>query len=137
MPAGDAFSPDQLHDLERAVKNAENASGLHFSVYVGGADSETRPFALELLGQLDDPDHSVLVYVDPAGRRLEIVTGPQARRRLSDAQAGLAALTMQASFAAGDLTGGLVTGVQQLGEHARQLPLLHADQLHQQGAQTK
>jgi uncharacterized membrane protein YgcG len=132
VPAGDAFTPDQLHDIERAVRNAEASSGLHFSVYVGGADSETRPFAQDLLTKLDDPDNSVLLYVDPAGRRLEIVTGANAKRRVTDAQAGLAALTMQTSFAAGDLTGGLVTGVQQLGEHARQLPMLHADQLHQQ-----
>jgi uncharacterized membrane protein YgcG len=127
VPAGDAFTPDQLYDIERAVRNAEEASGLHFSVYVGGADSETRPFAIELLNELDDPDRSVLVYVDPAGRRLEIVTGSAARRQLSDAAAGLAALTMQTSFAAGDLTGGLVTGVQQLGSHAQQPPLLHAN----------
>ena len=51
MPAGDAFTPDQLSDLERAIRNAEASSGLHFSVYVGGADSETRPFALELLNE--------------------------------------------------------------------------------------
>lgn len=127
MPAGDAFTPDQLHDIERAVRNAEAASGLHFSVYVGGADSETRPFAIELLNELDDPDNTVLVYVDPAGRRLEIVTGELARRQLSDAAAGLAALTMQTSFATGDLAGGLVTGVQQLGTHAHQPPLLHAN----------
>lgn len=126
MPAGDAFTPDQLYDIERAVRYAEEASGLRFSVYVGGADSETRPFALELFNELDDPDNSVLVYVDPAGRRLEIVTGPQAQRQLSDTAAGLAALTMQTSFATGDLTGGLVTGVQQLGAHAHQAPLLHA-----------
>jgi uncharacterized membrane protein YgcG len=126
VPAGDAFTPDQLYDLERAVRYAEETSGLHFSVYVGGADSETRPFALELFNELDDPDSSVLVYVDPAGRRLEIVTGPSARRQLSDAAAGLAALTMQTSFATGDLTGGLVTGIQQLGTHAHQPPLLHA-----------
>ncbi|HYU85396.1 MAG TPA: DUF5130 family protein [Kribbellaceae bacterium] len=127
MPAGDAFTPDQLRDIERAVRNAEAASGLHFSVYVGGADSETRPFAHRLHSRLDDPDRSVLVYVDPPGRRLEVVTGAQAKRRLPDAQCGLAALTMQASFAAGDLTGGLVTGVTQLGEHARQLPMLHTE----------
>ncbi|MEU4197275.1 DUF5130 family protein [Kribbella sp. NPDC026611] len=126
MPAGDAFSPDQLYDIERAVRHAEEISGLHFSVYVGGADEETRPFAIELLNELDDPDRTVLVYVDPAGRRLEIVTGPLARRQLSDTSAGLAALTMQTSFATGDLTGGLVTGVQQLGSHAVQAPLLHA-----------
>lgn len=127
MPAGDAFTPDQLYDIERAVRNAEEASGLHFSVYVGGADSETRPFAIELLNELDDPDNTVLVYVDPAGRRLEIVSGEQARRQLSDTSAGLAALTMQTSFATGDLAGGLVTGVQQLGIHAHQAPLLHAN----------
>lgn len=132
MPAGDAFTPDQLSDLERAIRNAEASSGLHFSVYVGGADSETRPFALNLLNQLDDPDHSVLVYVDPSGRRLEIVTGSAARRQLNDSQAGLAALTMQTSFAAGDLTGGLVRGVQQLGDHAHLPTTLHANQIHQQ-----
>lgn len=132
MPAGDAFTPEQLHDIERAVRNAEAASGLHFSVYVGGADSETRPFALELLNELDDPDNSVLVYVDPAGRRLEIVTGSNARRQLSDTSAGLAALTMQTSFATGDLTGGLVTGVQQLGDHAHQAPMVHVNEPHKQ-----
>lgn len=132
MPAGDAFTPEQLYDIERAVRHAEAASGLHFSVYVGGADSETRPFALELLNELDDPDNSVLVYVDPAGRRLEIVTGANARRQLSDTSAGLAALAMQTSFAAGDLTGGLVTGVQQLGDHAHQAPLVHAKEPHKQ-----
>lgn len=128
MPAGDAFTPDQVRDLERAVRFAEQASGLRFSVYVGAADSETRPFASRLHSRLPDPDRSVLVYVDPPGRRLEIVTGSYAKRLLADSQAGLAALTMQASFAAGDLTGGLVTGIQQLGEHAHQPPLLHADQ---------
>ncbi|TWD82724.1 uncharacterized protein DUF5130 [Kribbella amoyensis] len=132
MPAGDAFTPDQLLDLERAVRHAESASGLSFSIYVGGADSETRPFALELLNELPDPDRSVLVFVDPAGRRLEIVTGATSKRQLSDTSAGLAALTMQTSFAAGDLTGGLVAGVQQLGEHAHQPPLLHSNEPHKQ-----
>jgi len=132
VPVGDAFTPDQLYDIERAVRNAEEASGLRFSVYVGGADSETRPFAVELLNELEDPDHTVLVYVDPAGRRLEIVTGAEAKRQLSDTAAGLAALTMQTSFATGDLTGGLVTGVQQLGANAHQAPLLHANEPHKQ-----
>jgi uncharacterized membrane protein YgcG len=132
VPAGDAFTPDQLHDIEKAVRHAEETSGLHFSVYVGGADSETRPFALELLNELEDPDRSVLVYVDPAGRRLEIVTGAIAKRQLSDTSAGLAALAMQTSFATGDLTGGLVTGVQQLGDHAHLPNLLHANEPHKQ-----
>jgi uncharacterized membrane protein YgcG len=128
VPAGDAFTTQQQHDIERAIRNAEAAAaGLRFSVYVGAADEETRPFAHKLHARLDDPERSVLVYVDPPGRRLEIVTGAAAKRRLPDGQCGLAALTMQASFAAGDLTGGIVTGVQQLGEHARQLPMLHTE----------
>jgi hypothetical protein len=44
-----------------------------------------------------------------------------------DSQCRLAALTMQASFTVGDLTGGLVTSIQQLGEHAHRLPMLHTE----------
>ena len=88
---------------------------------------------VELLNELDDPDHSVLVYVDPAGRRLEIVTGSAAKRQLlGHARGARRARRMQTSFAAGDLTGGLVTGVQQLGDHAHLPTLLHVNEPHQQ-----
>ena len=57
------------------------------------------------------------------------MTGAQARRILDDATCGLAALTMQTAFAAGDLAGGIVRGLHQLGDHARQPDTLHTDQV--------
>ena len=126
MPAGEAFSADQRAQIARAIRNADTVSGFRFSVYVGASDGETRPFAERLHAALDEPADSVLVLVDPAARRLEIVTGRQVATVLDDSEAGLAALAMQSAFAAGDLVGGLCAGVQQLGEHARRPPTLHS-----------
>jgi hypothetical protein len=114
VPVGEAFSPSQRDEIARAIRIAEQLSGFHFSVFVGASESESRVFAERLHAHLDDPAHSVLVMVDPAARRLEIVTG-------------LAALTMQTAFTAGDLVAGIVSGVQQLGERARQPRTLHTD----------
>ena len=51
-------------------------------------------------------------------RQLEIVTGKESSRRLSDRSCALAALSMTTSFAGGDLVGGIVTGVRMLAESA-------------------
>ena len=126
MPAGEAFTSDQRAEIARAIRNADAVSGFLFSIYVGAAEGETRPFAERLHAALDEPTDSVLILVDPAARRLEIVTGRHVGNVLDDAEAGLAALAMQSAFAAGDLVGGICTGVQQLGEHARRPPTLHA-----------
>ncbi|HEY6740504.1 MAG TPA: DUF5130 family protein [Actinopolymorphaceae bacterium] len=125
MPAGDLFAGPQRHDIDDAVRAAERLSGLTFSVYVGGAEEEFRAYAERLHSSLPAPATSVLVVVDPAARLLEIVTGAEARRLISDEEARLAALAMQSAFAEGDLAGGIVTGVQQLAEHARRPETLH------------
>lgn len=127
MPAGEAFTPDQRRSIEKAVRAAQEASGYAFSVYVGVVHGEPRAFARGLHGRLSDPDNSVLVLVDPGGRALEIVTGAQVRRNLEDAEAALVALSMQQSFAAGDLAGGIASGVYQLGDHAHRPISLHTD----------
>ena len=127
MPAGEAFSPAQREEIGRALRNANAVSDYHFSVYVGASEGETRPFAERLHAALADPERSVLVLVDPAARRLEIVTGTEVAQVLDDAEVGLAALSMQAAFAAGDLVGGIRVGVQQLGEHAQRPQALHTD----------
>jgi uncharacterized membrane protein YgcG len=127
VPAGEAFSSAERDEVGRALRNAEAVSGYHFSVYVGASEGETRPFAERLHAALPDPEESVLVLVDPAARRLEIVTGTQVAEVLDDAEAGLAALSMQASFSAGDLVGGIATGVQQMGERAHRPRALHTD----------
>jgi len=125
VPAGEAFSADQRAEVARAIRNADTVSGYRFSVYVGASEGETRPFAERLHEALDEPADSVLVLVDPAARRLEIVLGVNVAAVLDDSEAGLAALAMQSAFAAGNLVGGICAGVQMLGEHARRPPSLH------------
>jgi hypothetical protein len=127
VPGGEAFSPAQRGEIARAIRIAEESSGFAFSVYVGAAEGEPRMFAESLHARLARPERSVLVMVDPAARRLEIVTGSVVCRLVDDKAAGLAALSMQAAFAAGDLVGGILTGLQQLGERARQPKALHTD----------
>ena len=119
------LSPDELSRLERAVRVAEQLSGLTFSIFLGLSEEDARGYAERLHSALSDPDHAVLVLCDPTFRTLEIVTGPQARRVLDDVSCRFAAASMQTSFQAGDLIGGLVTGVQQLGQAARHPESLH------------
>ena len=127
MPAGELLTPSDRFGIERAVRNAEMSGGFDFSVYVGSADGDAREHAERLHSQLSEPHRSVLVLVDPVARQLEIVTGSVVRRQLDDAEVGLAALSMQTAFAAGDFAGGIATGVQQLADHARRPPMLHMD----------
>ena len=127
MATGDAFSPAQRHEIDKAIRDAETLSRIEFSVYVGHSEGETRPFAERLHAALVAPARSVLVLVDPAAKRLEVVTGADAHRSLGDAEVKLAALTMESAFAAGDLVGGITRGVQQLAEHARRPQLRHSE----------
>jgi uncharacterized membrane protein YgcG len=125
VPAGDFFTPSQLEWIKRAVRNAETLSGLTFSVFVGVSEEDSRAYAERLHKALTDPDHSVLVMCDLEFRKLEIVTGIEARRVLTDLECRLAAAAMLTSFAGGDIVGGLTAGIQQLGEAAHQPKTLH------------
>ena len=125
VASGDAFSAAQRHQIDKAIRDAETLCRYEFSVFVGRSEGESRPFAERLHATLVAPERSVLVLVDPAARLLEIVTGTEVRRVLDDAEVQLAALTMQSAFAAGDLVGGIVQGVQQLAEHARRPQVRH------------
>ncbi len=126
VPAGDAFSASERHDIDKAIRDAETISRYEFSVFVGAAEQESRPFAERLHATLTAPERSVLVMVDPAARILEIVTGAEVHRDLDDAEVRLAAVTMQSAFADGDLVGGITRGVMMLAEHARKPRTLHA-----------
>ena len=128
MPAGDAFSNRQEQDIAKAISVAEAQTGLKFSVYVGSVEADLHAQALRLHRGLDDPERAILVVVDPRRNQLEIVTGSEAKRRVDDRAAGLAAASMASTFAVGDLAGGIVNGVQSLMEHAQSAPVLHADQ---------
>jgi hypothetical protein len=125
--AGSPFTPLQNYEIERAIETADRLTGMSFSVYVGPSDAEPRAFAESLHGRLPDSARSVLILVDPAARQLEVVTGTTVRRTLDNRQAALAAISMQAAFATGDLFRGVVNGIQQLAGHAVPVESLHTD----------
>ncbi len=127
MPAGDAFTASERHEIDKAIRDAETVCRYEFSVFVGSSEGESRAFAVRLHATLAAPDHSVLVMVDPTARIVEIVTGADVRRDLEDGEVRLAALTMQSAFAAGDLVGGITRGGLMLAEHARKPRMLHAE----------
>ena len=119
MPSGEAFTNDQVADIERVVTTANHESGLQFSVYVGAAEGDIRDAAEKLHGRFGAAASSVvLIVISPGDRLLEIVTGEASSRRLTDRACALAALSMTTSFAGGDLTGGILTGVRMLAEAA-------------------
>lgn len=107
------------HEIDKAIRAAEQASRYEFSVFVGRADPPAREFAERLHGASVVPDRSVLLMVDPRARVVEVVTGATVRRVLDDQSVELAVIQMRSQFAEGDLVGGLVRGIAQLAEHAR------------------
>lgn len=118
------FTDAQIRELSRACTTSSSGTGLHYTVYVGPVEGEIREHAERLhaaLGAL--APRGVLLLVAPGDRQLEIVTGRDSSRRLSDRACALAALSMTTAFAGGDLVGGIVTGLRMLGEAAgRELP---------------
>ncbi|GAA0797607.1 hypothetical protein Sya03_52890 [Spirilliplanes yamanashiensis] len=112
------FTTRQLLRLDEALRIADQATGLVFSVYLGELDEPVRAHAEKLHGQLADPARAVLIAVSPNQRLLEIVTGSQARKRITDRQAKVAAMSMAASFGGGDLAGGVISGLDQLATQA-------------------
>jgi hypothetical protein len=113
------FKPAQLARIDEALTLSSRETGLLFSVYVGDLGQSSRATAEAMFATLADRHHApVLVAISPAQRRLEIVTGGESARRIPNRTAGLAALAMRGSFANGDLTGGIVTGLRQLADAA-------------------
>lgn len=119
------LSPYEIDRIERVIRYARQNSGLDYSVFIGSTEDDSRGYAVRLHSALPDPDRSVLVFVDPGARVLEVVTGAAATRVLGDNDCRLAAATMQSSFVAHDLAGGLTAGIQQLANAATQAPTLH------------
>ncbi len=125
MAAGE-FNSGERHEIDRAIRAAEQASRYEFSVYVG--QRRGRSAGLRDDGctpRLVAPSRSILILVDPVARALEVVTGVDVRRNLTDREVELAVLQMQSAFAAGDLVGGLKRGITMLADHARAPETLH------------
>lgn len=113
------FKPSQLSRIDEALTLASRETGLTFSIYVGEIPGNTRATAEQMFAKLASKHEApVLLAVSPGQRRLEIVTGGASAHRIPNRVAGLAALAMRASFANGDLTGGIVNGLRQLADAA-------------------
>lgn len=125
MAAGE-LDARQRAEVDKAIRSAEETCRFEFSVFIGPAEGDPRDFARRLHGALVAPARSLLLMVDPGARALEVVTGAQVRRQLTDREVELAVLQMQSAFSAGDLVGGLKRGIAMLADHARGPQTLHA-----------
>jgi uncharacterized membrane protein YgcG len=125
VAAGDLTSRERA-DLDKVIRTAEQSCRFEFSIFIGRAEGDSRVYAQRLHSSLVAPTHSVLVMVDPAARVIEIVTGAEVRRHLTDREVELAIFAMQTDFAADDFVGGLKRGIAMLAEHARPQNTLHS-----------
>ena len=128
---GEGLSVSQQERIDHVVSRCRSENGLDVSVLVGDLDlgdlSEFRAGAEKLHAALGARAHSaVLLVVAPGQRRVEVVTGPAARRRVPDRVAALAVLSMTTAFSGGDLAGGIVDGLRQLCQAAGRGPAIAA-----------
>jgi hypothetical protein len=114
------FNSRQLARIDEALTLSSRETGMTFSLYVGELAEPTRATAEELFSKLAGQPEPVLIAVSPGQRVLHIVTGPDSARRLPNRACALSALSMRASFANGDLTGGIVNGLRMLADSAGQ-----------------
>jgi Domain of unknown function (DUF5130) len=124
LPPTVPFSPVQLARLDEAITLSSRATGLDFSVYLGELGESTRDTAESLHASMGEraASDAVLIAVSPGQRVVEIVTGEESHRRLSDRSCKLAVMSMVASFKEGDLIGGLVSALRMLTDQAGSAP---------------
>jgi uncharacterized membrane protein YgcG len=126
VPVGDAFTQRQADQIRHTLARARQDTGLHFSVYIGQTDGDVRAYARRLHSSLGNTaEIAVVTVIEPEQRRVEIVTGEIARRRIDDRAAALVSLSMATSFAGGDLAGGIVNGVRMMAQAAARPRVLH------------
>lgn len=115
-PPSIPFTPKQLVRLDEALTLSSRSSGLDFSIYLGDLGEDSRQTAERLHASVGAvaAATSVLIAVSPGQRIVEIVTGEEAYRRLSDRGCKLAVMSMVASFKEGDLLGALLNGLRML-----------------------
>ena len=123
MVAGNGLSPRQQERIEQVVDSARKENGLDVSVLVGDLElddlTQFRAASERLHAALGSRTRgAVLVVVAPGQRRVEIVTGPEVRRRVPDRVSALAVLSMTSAFRGGDLTAGIVDAVRQIADAA-------------------
>lgn len=127
MAAGSTgLTPREQERIEQVVLACRHDNGLDVSVLVGdlGVDPAAGSAGFRAGAERahaamgDRAAAAVLLVVAPGQRKVEVVTGPQARRRVPDRVAALAVMSMTSAFGGGDLAGGIVDGVRQMAEAA-------------------
>ena len=125
MAGGDGLTSAERQQIDKAIRDAETTSRHEFSVYVGRAEGEPRLYAQRLHASLVNPSRSVLIMVEPMQRAIEVVTGAEVRRTLTDEEAGLAVAEMTTLFEHNELVEGIIRGIWLLASHAERPPTLH------------
>ena len=123
MATGSGLEPREQERIEAAVGRTREENDLDLSVLVGDLElddlSQFRAACERLHAALGERSAAaVLIVVAPGQRRVEIVTGPLARRRVPDRVAALAVLAMTTAFRGGDLVGGILEAVRQVADAA-------------------
>ncbi|MDP1819235.1 MAG: DUF5130 family protein [Acidimicrobiales bacterium] len=122
MATGDLARPTrrQRRRIDTAVEQAEASTGLQLCVFLGapeGRDPHDHAEAVFVeAGLVERP--AVLLLVAPKQHRVEVITGPHVRDRISNDDAAQAVAAMTEAFRRGDLTGGLLAGIEHLAASA-------------------
>jgi hypothetical protein len=74
--SGKGFTDHERYAIDLAIRHAEQRTRFEVSVFVGDTHGHARTFAERLHAGLVAPHRSLLVLVDPAARRAEVVTEP-------------------------------------------------------------
>ena len=134
MAVGDGLTQRHQERIEQVIHSARKENGLDVSVLVGDleldAPGQFRSACERLHAALGERSPSaVLLVVAPGQRRVEVVTGPEVRRRVPDRVSALAVLSMTSSFRGGELASGVVDAVRQIAAaagHGQALTIDHA-----------
>lgn len=117
MATGERLSKSDRQKVDDAVREAEAKTGLQFCVYLGPAGEDSRARAEQAFVQAGLHERpAVLVLVAPDVHRVEVVTAPHARERLTDDECKAAIAEMTPYFSRDDFVGGLVVGLGELAE---------------------
>jgi uncharacterized membrane protein YgcG len=119
VAASEVLSGPERLSLDRVIRRAEQTSRFEFSVYIGQIEGDdSRAFATQLHNRLVAPSRSVMFVIDPVRRIIEVVTGGDVRRVVTDAQVELAVAAMTDDLAAGQYAKGLERAIDQLAQQA-------------------
>ncbi|GAB3299022.1 DUF5130 family protein [Parasphingorhabdus pacifica] len=113
------FSPTELSRLDEALTLSSRTTGLEFAIYLGDLGEQTRENAEALHANLGArAGEGVLIAVSPAQHQVEIITGDEAYRRVTDRSCQLAVMSMVASFREGEFVEGLISSLRMLSDAA-------------------